>query len=148
MREYSVDELLETRGDCRVPGCANELEHDAPTRGRYSNMCKPCQRGATIASRLYFSTLRDGGGRRFAEHEPLELPDADFGALSPREEAVLFAIADGLRDADIAEELEIALDTVKAHVKHLLGKLGARNRAHAVALAYHHGLLIPRGGGE
>jgi DNA-binding NarL/FixJ family response regulator len=63
--------------------------------------------------------------------------------LTSREEEILFAIADGRSNAEIAGELFLSIETVKCHVQHLLIRLGARNRTHAVALAYHRGLLVP-----
>ena len=64
--------------------------------------------------------------------------------LTVREEQILFALADGLTDSEIAAEVYLSTHTVKAHMKVLFGKLGARNRTHAVALAYHQGILQPR----
>lgn len=61
--------------------------------------------------------------------------------LTSREEEVLFAIADGRLNKEIAAELVVSVETVKSHVCSLYAKLGARNRAHAVALAYHRGIL-------
>ena len=63
--------------------------------------------------------------------------------LTARERQVLDGLAEGLGNAEIAAEMFLSADTVKDHVKHLLTKLGARNRTHAVALAYHRGLLVP-----
>jgi len=63
--------------------------------------------------------------------------------LTAREEEMLFAMADGLTNAEIAGELHIAKATVKFHVDGVLRKLGARNRTHAVAIAYHRGILVP-----
>lgn len=62
-------------------------------------------------------------------------------ALSVREREVLELIAAGHGSRQIAEELTISPLTAKTHVEHLLRKLGARNRAHAVALAMRRGLL-------
>ena len=53
--------------------------------------------------------------------------------LTPREREVLELIAEGARNAEIAERLEIGAGTVKSHVKHILAKLGAVNRAQVVA---------------
>ena len=54
--------------------------------------------------------------------------------VSSREQDVLELVAAGLTDAEIARSLFISEFTVKSHIKRLLMKLGARNRAHAVAL--------------
>lgn len=71
-----------------------------------------------------------------------------LNAITPRELAVLDGVSEGLMNFEIAEELSIATCTVESHVAQLRLKLGARNRTHAVALAYHHGLLIaPRAEG-
>jgi DNA-binding NarL/FixJ family response regulator len=62
-------------------------------------------------------------------------------ALSPREREVLRLIAQGLPSKQIARTLGIAERTVKFHTTSLLHKLGADNRAQAVALAAQRGLL-------
>jgi DNA-binding CsgD family transcriptional regulator len=54
--------------------------------------------------------------------------------LSPRETEVLALIATGLSSKQIARRLGIKYGTVKNHVLHILAKLNAANRAHAVAL--------------
>jgi LuxR family maltose regulon positive regulatory protein len=55
--------------------------------------------------------------------------------LSERELGVLALLAAGRSNQQIAEELVVALDTVKKHVSHILDKLGAANRTQAVARA-------------
>jgi len=61
--------------------------------------------------------------------------------LTPRELDVLGLIRDGHRNKQIAARLEIAETTVNFHVRNLVEKLGAQDRAHAVALAIRRGLL-------
>jgi DNA-binding NarL/FixJ family response regulator len=53
--------------------------------------------------------------------------------LTAREREVVQLIAQGARDRDIAERLILTEHTVKKHVKSILRKLGARNRAEAAA---------------
>ena len=55
--------------------------------------------------------------------------------LTAREQQCLECVASGLSDAQIAENLGISWSTAHYHVEHVRRKLGARNRAHAVALA-------------
>ena len=61
--------------------------------------------------------------------------------LSHRELEVLRLLASGKPNQQIAEELVVALDTVKKHVGHILSKLGATNRTEASARARELGLL-------
>jgi LuxR family transcriptional regulator, maltose regulon positive regulatory protein len=61
--------------------------------------------------------------------------------LSDREVQVLRLVAAGRSNREIADELVVVLDTVKKHVGHILGKLGAANRTQAVARARELGLL-------
>ena len=61
--------------------------------------------------------------------------------VSPRELEVLRRIVDGYSNKDIAQELGIAHNTVKNHVRSILVKLGARNRAQASARAIYQGLV-------
>jgi DNA-binding NarL/FixJ family response regulator len=58
-----------------------------------------------------------------------------------RETQVLQLISDGLVNREIGEELHLSEETVKSHVRHLLAKLQARSRAHAVAVGFRRGLI-------
>ena len=61
--------------------------------------------------------------------------------LTPRETQVLELLAAGAPNQRIADELVVTLDTVKKHVTHVLGKLGAANRTEAVSRARQLGLI-------
>jgi DNA-binding NarL/FixJ family response regulator len=61
--------------------------------------------------------------------------------LTGRQEQVLQLISEGLSNQEIAQRLNIVEGTVKAHVKSILAKLGARDRTQAIALAMHRGLV-------
>ena len=61
--------------------------------------------------------------------------------LTPRELEVLRHIANGNRNRDVAERLFVAEETVKVHVKHIMDKLGAKDRTEAVAIAVRRGIL-------
>jgi DNA-binding NarL/FixJ family response regulator len=61
--------------------------------------------------------------------------------LTGREIDVLQHVASGNRNRDIAERLLISEETVKVHVKHIMEKLGARDRTAAVAIAVRRGII-------
>jgi len=61
--------------------------------------------------------------------------------LTARELEILALLAEGAPNPRIAEELVVTVDTVKKHVSHVLGKLGAANRTEAVIRAHQLGLI-------
>jgi DNA-binding NarL/FixJ family response regulator len=71
----------------------------------------------------------------------VEAPGLD--SLTDREREVLLAVARGLSNAEIGEELFMSHATAKTHVSRLLTKLYARDRAQLVMVAYESGLAIP-----
>jgi DNA-binding NarL/FixJ family response regulator len=82
--------------------------------------------------------------RRLVEEFASRPPRSDnprFADMTDREREVLIAIARGLSNEELAETLYISKNTVKTHVKRVLTKIGARDRVHAVVMAYESGLM-------
>ena len=65
---------------------------------------------------------------------------ATLGKLSPRERDVALAIAGGSTNGEIADGLAMSVATVKAHITHILTKLGLSNRTQIALLAHDAGL--------
>lgn len=94
------------------------------------------------------SLLAPSVTRRMIEHfvssaAPLQSPP-DLRGLTDREREVLTLVAQGRSNQEIADDLVIAEQTAKTHVSRILGKLGARDRAQLVVVAYESGLVVAR----
>lgn len=77
-----------------------------------------------------------------ARRDPNE-PPAALADLTARESEVLRLVARGLTNAEIADRLTISPLTAKTHVRRILRKLGCRDRAQLIALAYETQLVVP-----
>ncbi|TGB08250.1 response regulator transcription factor [Streptomyces sp. MZ04] len=84
--------------------------------------------------------IEDFVRRDAAESVP---PAPELESLSERELEVLAVLARGLSNQEIADKLVLSPLTVKTHVSRILTKLGARDRAQLVVIAYESGLLVP-----
>ncbi|MFF4395879.1 response regulator [Streptomyces sp. NPDC001480] len=76
------------------------------------------------------------------DHDPARAQR--LAALTGREREVLVQVAGGHSNDEIAERLEVSPLTVKTHVNRAMAKLGARDRAQLVVIAYESGLVRPR----
>jgi DNA-binding NarL/FixJ family response regulator len=93
-------------------------------------------------SRRFEEVAARRGAQQPGEVIPLQTP---MRALeqepTTREIEVLQLISDGLVNREIGQRLFLSEETVKSHVRHLLAKLQARSRAHAVAIGFRRGLI-------
>jgi DNA-binding CsgD family transcriptional regulator len=83
-------------------------------------------------------------GYALSERAPVtagDEPDSHRTPLTPREYQVLALMVDGGSNKSIARALGVSPSTAKFHVAAVLGKLGARNRSDAVAIALRDGLV-------
>ncbi|CAI9418654.1 response regulator [Nocardioides sp. T2.26MG-1] len=69
--------------------------------------------------------------------------DARLAVLTERERQVLGLVGRGLSNAEIGAELHLSPATARTHVSHAMAKLGARDRAQLVVIAYETGLVLP-----
>ena len=75
--------------------------------------------------------------------QPAPVPHTALDQLTDREREVLALVAFGLSNEDIAERLTLSPLTAKTHVNRAMTKLGARDRAQLVVIAYQNGLVRP-----
>ncbi len=92
------------------------------------------------------SLLAPNVTRRLIEHfirqpHPTQAVPAALAQLTFREREVLALIAHGLSNTEIAKKLVMSVPTAKTHVSRILAKLGARDRAQLVVMAYQSGLV-------
>lgn len=90
--------------------------------------CTEVATGRRLVLFVALSTTR--WGSRFRPE-----PQPGDGRLSPRQREIVGLVARGMTGQEIADELVIAHETVRTHVRSAMGRLGARSRAHLVAKA-------------
>jgi DNA-binding NarL/FixJ family response regulator len=81
--------------------------------------------------------------RSLAERLQATVDDTPLQVLTEREREVLALVGRGLSNEEIARELFLSPATARTYVSRLLTKLGARDRARLVVLAYETGLVVP-----
>jgi DNA-binding NarL/FixJ family response regulator len=73
--------------------------------------------------------------------DPLRTPPQALEPLTAREREVLALIANGLSNTEIGDQLAMSVATAKTHISRILAKLGARDRAQLVVIAFQAGLV-------
>ena len=122
-------------------GASGFLLKDAPTADLLSAIRAVASGDAVVApstTRRLLATI--------AHQLPVAEPGAaapELNSLTPREHEVLIAVARGLSNAEIADELVLSEATVKTHVGRILAKLALRDRVQIVIYAYDRGLVAP-----
>ncbi len=96
---------------------------------------------APSVTRSLIAAFTSGPPRQPAGPVPAEHPG--LTALTAREREVVTLVAGGLSNDEIAARLVVSPLTAKTHVSRAMTKLGARDRAQLVVLAYEHGLAHP-----
>lgn len=97
----------------------------------------------TLPSELLRDIRKVHSGRRAIQPQLAAKLAEHIGddTLSSREVDVLALVARGNRNRDIGTQLCISVETVKAHLKHIREKLGAKDRTEAIAIAVRRGIL-------
>jgi len=130
-------ERLESPYDAAMALAAGDDEEEL-LRSHERLLALGAQRPAGIVARR----LRDRGARGIARG-PRAATRAHPAGLTPREQAVLDLLADGLTNTEIAARLVISEKTVGHHVSAILGKLGVGSRYEAARLAAEDRELVP-----
>jgi len=97
---------------------------------------------ALLAPRVTRRLIGQFAGARAAS----QAAEERLAVLTEREREVVGLVGRGLNNEEIAAELFLSPATARTHVSHALGKLGARDRAQLVVIAYETGLVAPGGG--
>jgi DNA-binding NarL/FixJ family response regulator len=163
IRMPGLDGITATREIARDPALAavhvlilttfglDEYIFDALRAGAAGFLVKDTDAGELIrAVRVVASgdgLLSPGVTRRliteFAQRTRPTVPPAGLGELTAREREVVGLVASGLSNDDIAQRIYVSHSTVKTHVARAMAKLGARDRAQLVVIAYESGLVHP-----
>ena len=118
--------------------------------GERSLLGRGLESGAAATSSRRRRTRRSSARSRSRERRGLRRSGADGRTflsrdgqdlLTPREREILQLLADGMSNADVAAKLFISQETVKSHVRHILAKLEADTRTHAVAIAIRESII-------
>jgi DNA-binding NarL/FixJ family response regulator len=135
---FDVDEYVY---DALSAGASGFLLKDSTADDLVSAVRVVARGEALLAPRVTGRLIREFARQRRARTQAA--PELD--SLTARETEVLQLVAAGLSNSEIAARLFVSEHTVKTHVARVFTKLGLRDRAQAVVLAYESGLVTPGG---
>jgi len=138
LTSYSMDKEL---FNALAAGATGFLLKDSPPEGLLTAISSAYNGNAVISPQLTDKLVEEYTSK---ENKVSPINQA-LSKLTDREREVLGLIGLGRNNAEIADELFIAEVTVKTHVGRVLRKINARDRVHAVVLAYHAGIVKPDG---
>ncbi len=135
---FGVDEYVY---EALSAGASGFLLKDATADELVSAVRVVARGDALLAPQVTGRLIREFTRQRRSRPEP----NAELATLTAREREVLVLVAGGLSNSEVAERLVVSEHTVKTHVARVFTKLGLRDRAQAVVLAYESGLVTPGG---
>ena len=162
IRMPEMDGIEATRAILRVPGVprarvlvlttfdVDDYVYEALRAGASGFLLKDAPRHQLLSAIRTVASgdtlLAPAVTRRLVERH-LRQPDPSASdaleELTAREREVLVLVGNGLSNAEIADRLALGESTVKTHIGRVFDKLGLRDRAQAVVLAYETGLVTP-----
>jgi DNA-binding NarL/FixJ family response regulator len=135
---FDIDEYVY---DALAAGASGFLLKDATADDLVAAVRVVARGDALLAPQVTGRLVREFTKQRRARPQA----PAALATLTARESEVLMLMAGGLSNSEIAAKLVVSEHTVKTHVARVFTKLGLRDRAQAVMLAYESGLVIPGG---
>jgi RNA polymerase sigma factor (sigma-70 family) len=124
-------------GEAVTAGAAGVLHKSAPLAEIVTAVRRLCAGQPVVEPGELVRLLRLTEERR-AQQQRVR---AALERLTPREREVLEALAHGLSDKEIAQQLHVGRETVHTHMVNLLGKLGVESRLQALVFAVKHGVV-------
>jgi DNA-binding NarL/FixJ family response regulator len=118
-------------------GAAGVLHKATPIKGIVDAVRQLKAGEALLSPAEIFDMLRVVGRERQEQKAAREAIER----LTPRERDVLKALAEGLESREIAEKMNITVETERTHMVNILQKLGVHSRLHALVFAVRHGIV-------
>ncbi len=124
-------------GEAVAAGAAGVLQKSAPLAEIATAVRRLCAGQPVMEPAELVRLLRLAEERRGQQQRAWDA----LARLTPREREVLVALAQGLSDKAIAQQLHVGRETVHTHMVNLLGKLGVESRLQALVFAVKHGVV-------